>query len=429
MNAITAVPTGAAQTADPTVWAGRLLSVNNYHYRRGGAEVVFLEQNRLFEEIGWDVVPFAMRHPDNLPSPYARYFVDEIEHGRDYGAMRKLRSAASIVYSREARARLRALIAAAPPDVAHVHNIYHHLSPSFLPVLKAAGVPIVMTVHDLKLACPAYTMLSHGSLCERCRGGRIHNVALHRCIKGSAALSGLVLVETALHRMLGLYRRTIDRFVAPSRFYIDKLCEWGWPRDRFVHIPNFVDSDRLAFGPEAGRGFLYAGRLSPEKGLDTLVRAGARAGQSVILVGTGPMEASLRALAAETGADVRFLGYRTGTDLHAVMRGARAVVMPSTWYENAPISLMEAYALGRPVIGSRIGGIPELVREGETGSTYPAGDVDALAAQMRRFAELPDERLRGLGAAARTWVEADFSRDAYRARLLDLYRELRERRR
>ena len=424
MNAPLPVIRDAVPMGRPPAGGRRLLSVNNYHYRRGGAEVVFLEQNRLLAEIGWDVVPFAMRHPDNLPSPWSDHFVEEIEFGRDYGPLRTLRSAANIVYSRQARARLRALIAAAPPDVAHVHNIYHHLSPSFLPVLKTAGVPIVMTVHDLKLACPAYTMLSHGSLCERCRGGRIHNVALHRCVKGSTALSGLVLIETALHRMLGLYRRTVDRFVAPSRFYIDKLCEWGWPRERFVHIPNFVDADRLAFGREAGEGFLYAGRLSPEKGLETLVRAGARSGQSVTLVGTGPMEVRLRALAAETGADVRFLGYRTGADLHAAMRGARAVVMPSTWYENAPISLMEAYALGRPVIGARIGGIPELVREDETGATCPAGDVDALAGQMRRFADLPDARLRSMGAAGRAWVETEFSPDAYRTRLLDLYAEL-----
>ncbi len=406
---------------------GRLLSVNNYHYRRGGAEVVFLEQNRLFEEIGWDVVPFAMHHPRNLPSPHAHHFIEEIEYGTAYGPLRSLRHAANVVYSLEARRKLRALLATGRPDIAHVHNIYHHLSPSILPLLKQAGIPVVMTVHDLKLACPAYTMLNHGSVCERCRDGRIHNVVVNRCIKGSLALSSLVMVETALHRLLGLYRRNVDVFVVPSRFYIDKLAAWGWPRERFVHVPNFIDAAELRPGSIETSGFLYVGRLSPEKGLETLVRAAAIAGEHVNLVGAGPMEPQLRALATELGAEIRFLGFRTGAALHDAVRRCRALVLPSTWYENAPISVMEAYALGRPVIGTRIGGLPEMIREGRTGAIVPAGDVEALAAALTRFAQMPEDALKAMGQAGRDWVESAFSREAYRDRLLDLYASLRRR--
>lgn len=406
----------------------RLLSINNYYYRRGGAEVAFLEQNRLLEERGWDVVPFAMRHAGNLPSRWDGYFVDEIEFGADYGPAEKLRRAAKVIYSREARAKVEALMAAARPDVAHAHNVYHHLSPAIFPAIKAAGVPLVMTVHDLKLACPAYTMLSRGRPCERCRGGRIHNVVLNRCIKGSAALSALVMAETAVHRALGLYDGTVDRFAVPSRFYIDKLVEWGWRRERFVHLPNFVDAARFgpgdAEGAAAGRGFLYFGRLSPEKGLDTLLRAAALSRQPVTVVGAGGQEAELRALAASLGAEVAWLGYRSGEALHAAVRAARAVVLPSTWYENAPLSLLEAYALGRPVIGARIGGIPEMIREGETGVSFAPGDAEALAEAMARFAALPDAAASAMGRAGRRWVEAEFSPAAYRARLLDLYAEL-----
>ncbi|MCE4222151.1 glycosyltransferase family 4 protein [Methylobacterium sp. C25] len=404
---------------------GRLLSINNYHYRRGGAEVVFLEQNRLFEEIGWDVVPFAMRHPRNLPSRYDRHFVEEIEFGHAYGPLRQLRHAASIIYSRDARARLRDILAEARPDVAHLHNVYHHLSPSFLPLLRQAGVPVVMTLHDLKLACPAYTMLRDGQVCESCKGGRIHNVVLNRCIKGSLPLSGLVLLETTVHRMLGLYRDTVDAFAVPSRFYIDKLVEWGWPRERFVYVPNFVDAAELRPGTDTGDGFLYVGRLSPEKGLEALVRAAALSRQQVTIVGTGPMEDSLRTLVAETGADVRFLGFRTGEALHDAIRACRAVVLPATWYENAPISVLEAYALGRPVIGTRIGGLPEMIREGETGAIVPPGDVVALADALAHFAALPPEVPATMGRAGRHWVETDFSREAYRDRLLSLYASLR----
>ena len=416
----------AGRLATPVTAAGRLLSINNYHYRRGGAEVVFLEQNRLLEEIGWDVVPFAMRHPSNLPSAHERHFVEEIEFGQSYGLARKLRHAATIVYSREARASVAAILAEGRPDVAHLHNVYHHLSPSFLPLLKRAGIPTVMTVHDLKLACPAYTMLRDGTVCESCRGGRIHNVLVHRCMKGSVPLSGLVLAETFVHRLLGFYRRHVDAFVVPSRFYIDKLVEWGWPRERFVHVPNFVDVDRFTPATEAGSGFVYFGRLGPEKGLETLIRAAALSGQRVDLVGSGQMEERLRALAAETGANIRFLGYRTGEALHEAIRAARAVVLASTWYENAPVSVLEAYALGRPVIGARIGGLPELIRDGETGFEVVPGDAEALASVLTRVARMPDASVLRMGAAARAWTKVEFSPEMYRARLLALYARLRE---
>lgn len=402
----------------------RLLSLNNYHYRRGGSDVVFLEQNRLFEAAGWEVTPFAMRHAQNLPTPWDRFFVEEIEFGRTYGPLAKLGNAAKVVYSREAAARLGALIDAARPSIAHAHIVHHHLSPSTFRVLKRRGVPLVMTVHDLKLACPAYTMLRDGRVCEGCRGGRIHNVALNRCIKGSLALSTLILAETAVHRALGLYAGTVDRFVVPSRFYIDKLVEWGWDRDRFVHIPNFVDVERVRPRGGVGEGFAYFGRLSREKGLDTLIRAGAEARQPVTLIGTGPMEAELRELAEALGADVRFLGYRTGAALHEAVSASRAVVVPSTWYENAPVSLMEAYALGRPVIGARVGGIPELIRDGETGTTVPPGDASALAAELTRYAALPAARVAAMGAAGRAWMRDAFSPGAYMDRLLALYASL-----
>ena len=148
---------------------------------------------------------------------------------------------------------------------------------------------MVMTVHDLKLACPAYTMMSGGKPCERCRGGRLYNVAVNRCIKGSLALSSLVMVESYLHRLLRAYEGNIDRFIVPSRFVLEKLVQWGWARERFVHIPNFVDIERFTPGSAAGRRFVYCGRLDELKGVETLVRAACLARQPLTLVGSGPL--------------------------------------------------------------------------------------------------------------------------------------------
>ncbi len=398
-----------------------LLAINNYYYPRGGAEVLFLEHNRMLENIGWQVVPFAMRHPKNLATPWAGYFPDEIEFGASYGPGGKLLRAARVIYSLQARRKMRGLLDAVAPQIAHVHNIYHHLSPSFLPLLRARGIRVVMTVHDLKLACPAYTMMCGGKPCERCRGGKLYNVAVNRCIKGSLALSGLVMVESYLHRWLRLYEANIDRFVVPSRYLLEKLVQWGFARERFVHIPNFVDLERFKPGVNAGRRFVYCGRLDELKGVETLVRAACGARQPLTLVGAGPLEAKLRAVGAELGGDVIFTGHLTKDALVAVIGDARAVVVPSECHENAPLALLEAYAAGRPVIGARIAGIPELVREEETGMLYPSGEVAALAAALTRFAQLPEARVAAMGAAGRAWAERDFNAAVYLDRQLDLY--------
>jgi glycosyltransferase involved in cell wall biosynthesis len=401
-----------------------LLSVNNYYYRRGGAEVVFLEQNRLFEEIGWQVVPFSMRHDKNLESPWQDYFVKEIEFGQVYSFWQKIKSAAKVIYSFEARRKITTLALRVKPSVAHAHNVYHHISPAIFSQLKSLGIPTVLTLHDLKIACPAYKMLARDGICERCKGGAIWNVVRHRCMKESLSISAVIMLESAMHRLLGCYSRDIDRFVVPSRFYLEKFVEWGWPRERFSYIPNFVDVEQIQPRGKPGQAFIFFGRLGPEKGLITFIRAVALAGVKGWIVGTGPEEERLRQLTHEIGADVEFLGYRAGDDLFDTIRGARAMVLPSEWYENAPISVLEAYALERPVIGADIGGIPELIRHGETGMLFPSGDAESLAERLRQLSTMPDDDLLVMGKAGRAWVERDFTALRYRERLLELYRQM-----
>jgi glycosyltransferase involved in cell wall biosynthesis len=401
-----------------------LLSINNYYYYRGGAETVFLEQNKLFRDRGWTVVPFSMKHSKNLDSPWSKYFVEEIEFGERYSLKDRLSRIPKVIYSLEARRKLTQLLDETHPDVCHAHNIYHHISPSILTLLRRRSVPVVLTLHDLKIACPAYNMLADDGICERCRGGRLYNVVTHRCIKGSIGLSSVAMVEAILHRLLGSYADCVGRFVVPSRFYIEKLCEWGWPRSMFSHVPNFVDA--RSYRPEAipGKTFLYFGRVSREKGLTTLIRAAAASRARLLIAGTGPSLAQLQGLAAQLDADVTFLGYLGGQALHDAIRSARAIVLPSEWYENAPMSVLEAYALGKPVLGATIGGIPELIREGETGFGFVSGDVDSLAATMSNMAARSDAAVEDLGRCGRLWIEREFTAEAYRDRISSIYREL-----
>lgn len=404
----------------------RLLAINNYFYRRGGAEAVFLDHIEMFEQAGWQVAPFAMQAEQNLPSKWSEFFVSEIEFGHQPGLVTKLNDARKIIYSHEAQRNVAALVERFRPQLAHAHNVYHHLSPAIFQTLKAHGVPTVMTAHDLKIACPAYKMLSHGAVCEKCKGGNITQVLINRCAKDSVALSGLMLLETAVHRALGLYRKYLDRIVVPSQFYRDKLIEWGWPAEMLVYVPNFVNPELLAgpFSPEEGDYYLFAGRLAPEKGIATLIEAAAQTGLRLVVAGSGPDEAMLKQLVADRHAPVTFTGHVSGQALRDLIGGARALVLPSEWYENAPVSILESYALGRPVIGAEIGGIPELIRAGETGLTAPSGNATALAETIAQMEALGPARRAAMGTAGRDWASSNFSAAAYRDRMLELYGQL-----
>jgi glycosyltransferase involved in cell wall biosynthesis len=399
----------------------QLLSINNYYYRRGGSEGVFFEHNRLFENAGWEVVPFSMHNALNEPSPWSAHFVNETAGAGKPSSVEKLTRAVSTIYSFEAVQRIRGLLALIRPQIAHAHNIYHHLSPSVLVELHRRDVPVVLTLHDLKLVCPAYKMHTQGRICESCRGGALRNVVKYRCIKDSTAMSALVWLESTVHKALDIYMRNVTRFVVPSRFFLDKFADWGVDTSRFVHIPNSIDVEALEASEEPGDAFVYLGRLVPEKGVATLIKGAARAKVRLRIIGTGPEEAALRQLAQNLGGDVEFTGYLSGSKLRAAISSARAVVIPSEWYENAPLSVMEASALRRPIIGADIGGIPELIRQEETGFVFRSGNVEALAEVLERVQRLPPEGLRGLGAAGREWMRAEFSPSAYRDRMFALY--------
>ncbi len=401
----------------------RLVSLNNYYYRRGGSDVMFLEHDALFRRAGWDTAVFCMHHPRNLPTPWSQYFVQELEYGRPYGIAQKVAMAGKVVYSLEARQRLRRLLDVFRADVAHVHCIYHHISPSVLVELKRREIPRVLTAHDLKLACPAYKMLNAKGVCERCKDGQYLNVVRHRCVRDSRLASALVAFESFVHSAFGLWRDNLDRVIVPSRFFQRKLEEWGWRPELLAYIPNFINVKQYLPSYECGSYLLYAGRLAPEKGLITLVEAARRSGVDVVIAGDGPLERELLAQARGVK-NVSFVGYQTGDRLTRLVQESRAVVLPSEWYENAPMSILEAYALGKPVLGANIGGIPELVIEGETGMLFTSADVDALTAAMKAVSGMSADSVRALGKRAREFVERHFNEDVYRDRMMSLYHGL-----
>ena len=400
------------------------ISVTSYYYRRGGAEAVMLDQNELLTSRGWDIVPFAMEYEKNFETGYDDYFVEEIDFASDYKPVEKVRKVIKSVYSLEARREIGRLIDDVRPDVVHAHNVYHHLTPAIFGAIQKKGVPAVMTVHDLKIGCPSKLMLAPDGVCERCQGGKTWNAVQQRCLKGSLPLSAIAALETTLHSFLGSYKKNVDLFVLPSRFHMNKLIDWGLPAEKARYVPNAVDVSELVADFTPGERFVFVGRLSEEKGLLTFVKAVASAGVKATIVGTGPQEGELRALVESSGADVEFAGYQTGDALFDIVRNAKALVLPSECYENAPVVLLEAYGVGTPVLGSDLGGIPELIQPGITGFLATAGDVDSFAEQLSAMAALSTNELEEMGKAGRSFVEDRFSREHYLAGLLDVYAEL-----
>ena len=402
----------------------KLLSINNYYYLRGGAEKVFLDHNELMADQGWAVAPFAMKGEKNQESEWSRYFVDEIEFGESYSLTQKMVNAVKIIHSREAQTQVAKLVQDFKPSIAHGHNIYHHLSTSILVELHKLGVPVVLNLHDLKLACPAYTMLRDGDICEDCKGG-VHNVFTKKCMKGSTLLSALVYLEALYTRTFATYRKNVDAYVVPSQFYIDKFVEWGFPREQFVYIPNYVEQEPAATNVKFGDYFVYAGRLSREKGLPTLVQAAAQQNTKLVVAGSGPEEAAVKTIVEQKAAHhISFAGYLNKQELASLVEGCRGVIVPSEWYENCPMSILEAFGKGKPVIGSDIGGISEMIDHGVDGLKFTAGSVDELRAAMVCLAEKSDGQLQQMGEAARMKIRDRFSKQNYLEKTLALYQRL-----
>jgi glycosyltransferase involved in cell wall biosynthesis len=408
----------------------KVLQVNKFYYNRGGAETVCFDEAALLRARGHDVIPFSMHDDRNVATPYERYFVSNVDlRETEGGVTGRVMTALRVLYSREAARNIDRLAADARPDVAHLHNIYHQLSPSILRPLRRRGVPVVMTLHDYKLICPAYTLYTEGAPCERCRGGRYYNAVLHSCVKDSRAKSALCTVEAYMHHLMRFDRSFVKFFIAPSEFLAAKVIEFGTDPRRVVHIPNFVDPGTAPAIGAPGPYFLYAGRVEHVKGLGTLLRAVKESESArrfeLRIAGDGEARAEYEAWCAANGlTNVRFLGHLSQKELRPELEAARFVVVPSEWHENAPLSVLEAAARGKALVASDMGGLPEMVRDGETGVIFRAGSVEGLRAAIEALLASP-ERTREMGRNARTLVMEKNSPDLHYQQLIELYERAR----
>lgn len=400
----------------------KVILANNYFYMRGGAERVMFNDLDALSTRGVEVVPFSAVDPANLPSDHSDEFAEGVDvHATS--ASGRLRAAREAIHcARTAKAFAR-LLDKERPDIVHFHNIYGRLTTSILPLARERGIASVLTVHDYKVACPAYLMLRNGKPCMACVDGRYSRCAIHRCHKGNLAASTVYAIEAWYSRKSGSYD-AVSAFLCPSRFIGDVLQQSGIDESRIIYHPNCVNPE--AYEPSyEGAYALFTGRLSHEKGIATLLEAVKGTGIPLKIAGTGPLLQSLEDQVAKGGLkDITFEGHCTGERLAALYRGAAVVVVPSEWFENAPMVILEAFAYGKPVVAARIGGIPEMIEEGQTGRLFMPGHALELRYTLGNLWNRPDE-LRRMGRNARSAVETRFSEKRRVASLIAIYERLR----
>ena len=405
----------------------RILYCNKYNFRFSGTEAYVFESMELMRSRLHDVALFSMADSRGEQTPYDHHFVSHIDFKSPaVGLFARAQQAAHALYSTEARRKLRDMIADFRPDVAHVRNIYHHLSPSILWELRAQKIPVLYHLNDFKLICPSYNMVSRGVACEKCHGGKFLNIVTEGCYSGPAGSAWVLAAEAYAHKWLRTYDKCIDRFLAPSRFVKDKLIENGWAGSRidvlqhFQHIPKHVPFN---FGSDAP--ILYFGRLSAEKGIADLLCAMQKLPEiRLIVAGDGPQRSELEQLARDLRlTNVSFTGHLAGATLDELIASARFTVLPSRAYETMGKSILESFARGRPVVASDLGSRRELVRDGQNGLLFRVGDIDQLAQVISQLYHAPGVAAR-MGSEAREFVQTNHSQESHYVKLIGIYRDL-----
>lgn len=400
--------------------------VNTFHYRRGGDSAYALNLEEGLRARGFDVASFAMKHPESVASSDADFFAEHIDYPelmRRGGLRSALKVMRSSIYNRQARESLARLLDRRPCRMAHVHSVMHHLTASVVLELHERQVPVVWTLHDMKSVCPTTLFMREGQVCEACSGGRFYNALRHRCKRGSWGASAIVTAELYLHRLWKVYERA-ELVLAPSRFLRDRVMDAGLRPKRIEVLPNFVALDGPAASSEPGGYALYVGRVTQEKGVHTLVHAAADAGIPLRVVGTGEASAALEAEAEFRGwQNVTFHGHCTGPELEELYRGCTLLAVPSECRENCPMVVLEAFAAGKPVLGSDLGGLIEMLDGRGVGELVEPGSVEAWSDALSRWVGDP-RASRDAGRQARDLVEREYSAGIHFQRLLELYEEV-----
>jgi glycosyltransferase involved in cell wall biosynthesis len=371
----------------------KILMCHKFHFLSGGAERYLFDLRRGLSGLGHTVIDFSTQNAKNEHSDYSGYFVKGLNFSQ-ISARRPLyniKAAMNFIYSSEARKNIERLIDEFKPDIAHIHNIYHHLSVSILNIFRKRRIPVIMTLHDYKLICPNYSLFIEGMPCERCKHKNYFNAFIHKCLKSSYMASALACLEMHLYDIFKIYENNVDLFIAPSIFIKNKMVDFGIDSKKIYHLPYAIDLDCFSPDFEKGKYILYFGSLSYKKGIQTLLKSAVYLKNFPIkIIGDGPQKKEFEQAAyKERLMNVEFLGHKERDELAHFIRDALFVVVPSAWYEVSGLTIYESFASGKCVVGADTGGIPELVEDKHTGLLFRPGDPDDLAKKILYLSDNP----------------------------------------
>jgi len=405
----------------------RILQINKYFFHRGGAEAVFFSTIDSLRARGHEVAEFSMNKKENLPSEYSAYFASELpEFSERHDLFTSAKIFRRLFYSRDVENKLNALVSAVDPEVAHLHNAYHHLSASTFRTLYKRRIPIVLTVHDVQPMCPNHRMIRglDDTLCERCRPHKYYKCFLNKCVHYSRSNSLAAAMEAYYYYLKNIWEM-VDLFICPSQFMMDKMTEWGFPRKkmRLARNPYIVPE----LYPPLGNKIVYIGRMHIEKGIKIFmsVLPHLREYQAVI-AGNGPEANWVETMIRQCSlSNVEMRGWVNGEALRKLIAEARAIVVPSLFYENCSMTILESMSNGRLVVAADRGGNRELIINGETGFLVQPESPEALAAGIREAMSLSDIEAEVISRRAREYVAQNHSSAEYIKKLEEIYNEVR----
>ena len=410
----------------------KILVVNWTWYPSGGDWTYIDNVRRFYESKGHEVIPFSMKDERNFDTPFAKYFVSNIDYknlnkNKDpFAAVKVLRNS---LYSAEAKRNIRSLLAQNEIDIVHLNNIHHYLTPSsIIPEIKKHNIPILWTVHDYSILCPNTTFISNDKICERCKPKKYYQCVLHKCKKRSLLASSVAAMESYINKWLDPYKH-VDYFLCPSQFIADKFIQFGHDKKKVVRLYNPFDITALEniaqHRVEEAKYIVYVGNILKLKGIFTLAEAVKGLDIKLYIIGDGEAMPELQAFVEKSKiSNISFVGKKTKQEVLSYVKGAQFVVVPSEWYENLPYSLVEALLLAKPVLGARIGGIPELVLDNQTGFLFESGNKQDIRAKLRYMLSLPSEKLTSLGNNARQHVAALTSYKNFDTKLSEIFKSV-----
>lgn len=411
----------------------RILLVNYRYFISGGPEKYMFNIKKMLEDNGHEVIPFSIHSNKNVETEYSRYFVEPIGD-RDSTYFEECKKTLKViwqmiarsVYSFKVKKAIQEEIRQEKPDLVYIIHFVNKLSPSVIRGAKQMGVPVVLRLSDYFLLCPRFDFLSQKKICEECLSKGYGACIKKRCVKNSLFASVIRVFSMKVHNLLKIYD-DVDAFITPSEYLKDKLVTNGFLQEKIHCIPTFTTSSTEAKAPEIGSYGLYFGRITEEKGVDTVVHAYEKLpDHRVLIMGDDTTEEAIRLkqyIKRHKLGNIEFTGFKSGIELEEIINKSRFTLIPSIWYDNLPNTALESFQFSKPVIASNIGSLPELVKDGENGFLFSPGNAEEL---LKKIKYLDDDKLvETMGMHGQSTLQKQFAPQTHYASLMNIFMELK----